>query len=781
MQIWEYSISGQIIIEGDTSVYSIYPENFTNLIKISNYRTELMPIYFTRLQLDKNFLDLIIKNNKNCTLHLIVTKHVKSDANSPISKEGEQPYIEDDFYIVLADDINYHKELDYMDTKEGEKPTEDRYKESYFGLISKTCLDANKKKDNIIFHHSDMQSMVLSYLTHTHLLIEPFDYNDEIDQLIMPPSDTLQSIIEYLNNIKVFYETKPIFFIDEPNATFLLSRSGKGTEMKGELSNFVNINVYSASDPNGMVEGMMIDSEKQAYVVNINGAASRYKVDHDTKKVLDKIDVIINPEDMNTIKFSEEVLKIKNQIDDIKSQFVNSISGYAKNIGDQINKLVATKNQVAGYINTTMKIVKDQQDAIFKKALEHFDPVPSTIPVKITRHFTYRFKIPTDAIKNKVANFMSSKLDIAGKLNKKAEKISQKLGDAITGNAAVKNIYMLENADNMMKALNFVNLSEIANQTSKNLGGIMDAVGKANQLYSSAISNISTFTSAANTMVSVVDKAAQAAQLIKRIQQINYYGKLISQYSNYDENMTKCMDNFIKMRSCTGQIQDTIKNVSSQLYVIDGCFGSTTKSAQNIGQYANAIGKLGNIDSISLFVDKLSNKVKDPSAALSSIKDSISTEGLKDLGSKLIKGTLKRDDINNLLKGSLSKVKDIDQIGKTGLTAISSFLPWGEGKDPNDLIFRSKIIRVQNDNPNKAKNLKSEVESMINVLTVNKFGLDGSVFTPNKKYVVHNYDAHSEKDGNFILNSKVEIFIREGNSFVCNTKLELSMVPKNNE
>ena len=550
--------------------------------------------------------------------------------------------------------------------------------------------------------------------------------------------------------------------------------------MNGELSNFVNINVYSASDPNGMIEGMDIDYEKQAYVVNINGAASRYKTDHDTEKVLDKIDIIINPEDNNTIKFSEEVLKIKKQVDDIKNQFVGSISGYAKNIGDQINKLVTSKNQVAGYINTTMKIVKEQQDAIFQKALEHFDPVPSTIPVKVTRHFTYKFKIPTDAIKNKVASFITSKLDIAGKLNKKAEKISQKLGDAISGNAAVKNIYLLENSDNMIKALSFVNLSEIANQTANGLGGIMDTVGKANQLFSSAVGTMGSLTSAANTMCSIVDKSVQAAQLIKRIQQINYYSLLMSQFPEYDEGMTKCMDNFIKMKQCMGQIQDTLGNVSSEMNIIDGCFGSTTRSAQRINQYSSAINSLGNIDSVSLFVDKLSNKVKDTTNIINSVSNALSSESLNDLGSKLIKGTLRRDDIDNLLTGNLSRVKNIDQVGKTGLNSISSFLPWGEDKNPNDLIFRSKIIRVQNDNPNKAKNLKSEVESMINVLIVNKFGLDGSVFTPNKKYIVHNYDAHSEKDGNFILNSKVEVFIREGDSFVCNTKLELSKIPDKN-
>ena len=68
-------------------------------------------------------------------------------------------------------------------------------------------------------------------------------------------------------------------------------------------------------------------------MVNINGAASRYKVDHDTEKVLDKIDAIINPQDNNTLKLSKEVLKIKKQIDDIKNQFVGTTAVMLKILG----------------------------------------------------------------------------------------------------------------------------------------------------------------------------------------------------------------------------------------------------------------------------------------------------------------------------------------------------------------------------------------------------------------------------------------------------------------
>lgn len=59
-----------------------------------------------------------------------------------------------------------------------------------------------------------------------------------------------------------------------------------------------------------------------------------------------------------------------------------------------------------------------------------------------------------------------------------------------------------------------------------------------------------------------------------------------------------------------------------------------------------------------------------------------------------------------------------------------------------------------------------------NKLSFNKFGMDPSVFTPNKRYVIKNYSAHENKDGVFILKKKIEVYTREDNTFVCNTYLE---------
>lgn len=63
---------------------------------------------------------------------------------------------------------------------------------------------------------------------------------------------------------------------------------------------------------------------------------------------------------------------------------------------------------------------------------------------------------------------------------------------------------------------------------------------------------------------------------------------------------------------------------------------------------------------------------------------------------------------------------------------------------------------------------------MINQLSISKSGLDPSVFTPNKRFIIKNYDAHSNKDGLFVLNKKTEVYKREDENFTCTTILDFA-------
>ena len=63
------------------------------------------------------------------------------------------------------------------------------------------------------------------------------------------------------------------------------------------------------------------------------------------------------------------------------------------------------------------------------------------------------------------------------------------------------------------------------------------------------------------------------------------------------------------------------------------------------------------------------------------------------------------------------------------------------------------------------------IDSSSVVLQVTRSELDGSLFTPNKEYVIKNYSEYSDYNGRFILSSKKEVFIQQDNEFISNTVL----------
>jgi len=45
------------------------------------------------------------------------------------------------------------------------------------------------------------------------------------------------------------------------------------------------------------------------------------------------------------------------------------------------------------------------------------------------------------------------------------------------------------------------------------------------------------------------------------------------------------------------------------------------------------------------------------------------------------------------------------------------------------------------------------------------------------KYIIKNFDTHSDKDGAFILDRKIEMFVREDDKFMCNLHMQFRLVP----
>ena len=782
-QDWHFNIKGELLY-GDQYLH-LHHENFVNLIRISDYHNRLMPIILTRLQIDKNLFDYIITHAETCQIKLTITKYMLS--SDGITTSPDETMIDDIFQVTVGSDVNYNKELDYVEQKMSEYPIQDKFRETYIGLVSKKCLDANKLVVNETVKDSLIQDVVLSYLLggNLHPLVEPFVHNEKLEQTIVPPTDTLFSVIEYFNNLKVFYDTKFVFFIDEPNVTYLISKSGKGVEMKGEKYNSVILSMRNIVESKNLTIGMSNNGVTQAYQADISVLDSDYKIDTDTVKIINSIGSIINPS-IDLSKTKDSAFKaLKDMLKQQKNQFITNVLSNSKAVGDIALKM----SDIVPKMSHAVQMIKDATSTLQTTVKQNIDDIISQLPVK--QMSSIKDKSVLKSLMD--SNFITCDLNLDLQANVKSN-FSQ-----VIDNTA-NQYYKMDFLDNMASSVTYVNLPDVSKGTDQAINGLADGVtqvvGEMADKITSKMGAFSNLTQTLGDMVAELGKWEQELDVLNQQSQTGQgqqgqdqsgglYDALLKNIRSEQSNLTIMeghTDEYggiadaayetgqTAQTNISGYAADFLKSIGgvggsvdptdiksqfiskqppitfgnmdlAQIMVMNpgGCFGPGQETQGNSG---NALGSLADLDLGSLAQNALQGVVT--FANLGELKD-------------------------NLLKFDLS------QIGKLGLGNIAFNLNLGCIPGLGE-VAGTKLLKVRNDNPNQLKNIKSELELGKNTLSFNKFGMDPSVFTPNKRYLIKNYSAHENKDGVFILKQKIEVYSRDGASFVANTHLSFLKV-----
>lgn len=87
-----------------------------------------------------------------------------------------------------------------------------------------------------------------------------------------------------------------------------------------------------------------------------------------------------------------------------------------------------------------------------------------------------------------------------------------------------------------------------------------------------------------------------------------------------------------------------------------------------------------------------------------------------------------------------------------------------------------KTVYIPNDNIHMAENIKSQTENSGVIMTICKECLDVDVFTPNHRIVVKNPQEESEKDGDYLMTRKKEIFVRDAKDFILSTLVDMRKI-----
>ena len=127
--------------------------------------------------------------------------------------------------------------------------------------------------------------------------------------------------------------------------------------------------------------------------------------------------------------------------------------------------------------------------------------------------------------------------------------------------------------------------------------------------------------------------------------------------------------------------------------------------------------------------------------------------------------TMNTDTADNVEYNSIIGISSSGEITKVSLNNDTD----GKGDRP-------LIQRVYNDNTRMIENLKHEMDSTSIVLQINKTELDGSLFTPNKEYMVRNYSTYKMYDGRFMISFKKEVMVKDGINYISSMIIGLRKI-----
>ena len=764
MQVWHFNITGKVLLEDDDQILNIYQENIQSLIRVSNYKDEVMPQMIMNVRLDKNFIDLITMNAKTATVHLKIEKFLYTEEMSE-EQRTYITYLEDDFNIFVDNDINHNKDTDYQDTGDGER--KDIFDDLYIGLISKTSIEANKMKANAVFMESSIMDIAAYFLQETHILIEPFTYNPSTEQLIVPPQEFISQTLEFLNEVSVFYDTRYLFFIDEPTCTYLISRSGLGIQKKDDKFVDVFFDILAKMDPSAGVPGMYEDNEKQRYTIPVDAVDTEYNIDHNTAKVYNKIEDIVDPNIENTRSALDEV--------------ADAISG----IKDVIGKVKSAAESLQKAFKDTFS--KEAWESIPNTLHQFKRNVSSNVENFLDGELKEKFKYGASDVTNVLNSLPTANICKVGATYEPILKNKSSYTQTIVNTTQSFNSNLAKSKE---FSANFTKASDLATSCA------YDTTKMDN--YVSGVSPTSAQTGCQNTNKAIIQLGNSSKELNNSIQPVVegrvYPARVAADYRTLTEKVRSIISELKSRRalidpqyaSYKPSVDQAVNTLEKEILPsleeddddLDIALTAITEGTQKflqvpdlvnkvIGDFNNLTGSLANIANTNI-----GNKIKKISLDLQNIGKASETalEKIKNIGKKGAQPTFNVSDLTRIAS-DLGSIADLTGMGKLGRSFFETSLKIGQSKTVRD---SSKIIKTINDNVNKIKNIKSTIEDNVNKVTINKYDLDPSVFTPNKKYTIKNYDTHEDKDGIFVLNKKTEIYVQQGNNFLCNTLLEFS-------
>lgn len=236
---------------------SIKSECIKSLTIDHNYIDNVMPILYMNINLERKLADHMILNADDNFLTLVIYKY---DEMADYRLDVE--YIRGKFTYFLPEDLNKNDSIDYNAENE-DQHNGDLYRNVALGLLLEDHINNNKQSINVNMKNTTMFNIVKHVLSHMkNVVIEPFNYNEKVKQLVVPARDSINKTLKYLNNHRVFYKTKYRFYQDF-DYVYLISSSGKAVSNGKSKYKSVLIDIKDEIDDESNDPGIIKNTTKK--------------------------------------------------------------------------------------------------------------------------------------------------------------------------------------------------------------------------------------------------------------------------------------------------------------------------------------------------------------------------------------------------------------------------------------------------------------------------------------------------------------------------------------
>ena len=748
-------------------------KNIKSLTIYKEYDKYNMPIATMNLHIDKKFADNIIKNSKTATMIMAVYKY-QLDNNAAI----KQLYFKHEFSYLTDDDTNKTEDIDYAKTDSKDEDREDVYRILKLGLISKKLVDRNLSPNNATIYKSSMQNIIVDLLNIGEpLLIEPFTETELVEQLIIPPKESLSKTLDYLNTIRVFYNTGYRFFMDLDNI-YLVSKSGKATLRNVDKYATIKFNLSDiGGKEEAILEGFRDDDKTKSYIVDIPTTDIKYGKDNITDKELNGFTAVIDAS--KTVQQSY----LKN------SRAFGGIFGVYQNIMNTMNaikKVSSSVRQVVKNIHQTTDTIKGNFNQIVEQAKES----KSVIDTVATQAEALLRELPKTAldgtaevvgldgvvrksdtnIKDVLTNIIKHTVVMQTTSTNTVEKSEDKFGkfkEAYTGQ-----IYHIENFGSLVGAISPINFTDNTAQLTKEVSKLPEKREQSKIHFKESMTDFNTeYSKYITSNEIIVNSLNDTPDKLFYVTKKDNTGKAIETHE-------------LDLRALKSNLPELVKNLDFSKMKLSDMKGFTEQMKNSLKLNANVGDGLKKQIAATREIPKDFSKqiLEGANTYVKSLQDTknIAIANTKNsiINTTKSLGALKSNLSSLYQSGStaISGISDMSKVGTNGESMIDVAL------DLTDIVEdlgKRKLIRIPNDNMGLIKNFKHALELKSVYLSLSKQQLDNSIFNMNLKYLINNNTKeHKEDTTDYIILSKIEVYTNQGERFLATTNMTFAKLPK---